>query len=449
MTQCAAITKKGQRCKNKTKGLTIYCTIHSISNPSITSDNTNSIPKKDFWDKISSLSTLLSGVLIAGIGLWATHHYNYSQLELRQLEALDKFRPLLSSNKPDEREFAYSAFVSLGYENLALKLIALKDDRAGINVLASLSKSENQEISSSATKILSKLKIQTRFGGKKATISRLKKLHPSKQFEPDSVFSVLSFSLRSFNIFKHPARIEHISKVIKGVESEIILVQEIPNLETVRLISSFLNDYEFVINAGTKSGPKQFQVTFLKKGKVKLLDSFTVPGEFIRLPICVTTSIKGQKVDIVNLHLTFNKRQHRTLESVKLLSWERKRTPQRPVIISGVFNAEADDKTLSDLHEIGRFATKDMDKDASTLVRGHRKYTHFLMGDRAEELYISKSIFVYDLKKYLPELSEQVILKEISDHNPVQISLLITEDSYLTNKASLSDAKTPAAVLRH
>ena len=39
---------------------------------------------KDFWDKLSAISTLLSGVLVTVIGLYATNLYNRRQREKEQ-----------------------------------------------------------------------------------------------------------------------------------------------------------------------------------------------------------------------------------------------------------------------------------------------------------------------------------------------------------------------------
>ncbi len=93
---------------------------------------------KDIWEKLASISSLVSGVLIARIGLWATQAYNYRQLEINKLAALDKFRPLLDSEKSQDREFAYSAFVLLGHEELAVRMISQNQDEAGKRVLSDL-----------------------------------------------------------------------------------------------------------------------------------------------------------------------------------------------------------------------------------------------------------------------------------------------------------------------
>jgi hypothetical protein len=74
--------------------------------------------KKDIWDKITAITPLLIGLLITGIGAIFTNIYNFRQLQLNEIAILDKFRPLLISKNPQEREFAYSTFVAVGQERL-------------------------------------------------------------------------------------------------------------------------------------------------------------------------------------------------------------------------------------------------------------------------------------------------------------------------------------------
>jgi hypothetical protein len=86
---------------------------------------------KSWHEVLSSLTPLILGICITGVGAFFTQVYNYRQLQLNQLAALDKFRPLLVSENPYDREFAYASFAALGYEDLALKIIAVKQDSAG------------------------------------------------------------------------------------------------------------------------------------------------------------------------------------------------------------------------------------------------------------------------------------------------------------------------------
>ena len=113
--------------------------------------------KKDFWDKIAALTPLLLGIAVTGIGGLFTQIYNVRQLQLNQIAALDKFRPLLTSEKPEEREFAYAAFAALGYERIAIRIIQLKQDQSGRSVLVELSKSGQEDVKATAARAIQAL----------------------------------------------------------------------------------------------------------------------------------------------------------------------------------------------------------------------------------------------------------------------------------------------------
>jgi hypothetical protein len=98
---------------------------------------------KSWWEILTALTPLILGICVTGVGAFFTQVYNYRQLQLNQLAALDKLRPQLISENAYDREFAYASFTALGYEDLALKLMQLKQDTAGRTVA--------QEIQSGAT----------------------------------------------------------------------------------------------------------------------------------------------------------------------------------------------------------------------------------------------------------------------------------------------------------
>ncbi len=91
----------------------------------------NAAPKKTWYDILIALTPLIVGIGVTGVGAYFTQVNNYRQLQSNELAALDKLRPLLISDDPVDREFAYASFVALGHEDLALKLMRLKQDSAG------------------------------------------------------------------------------------------------------------------------------------------------------------------------------------------------------------------------------------------------------------------------------------------------------------------------------
>lgn len=163
------------------------------------SKNQDSPKKKTWLDTLSSISPIISGVLIAIIGTAATILYDDRQMKLNQLEALDKYRSYISSENPvtrmfgfeaykilgkgsllsrlvnanasdkrfmnqladasisssvtAERQFGYEALVLLGKEDSLLEIVNSSKDGAAINILSSISATDNNETSAKAQKV--------------------------------------------------------------------------------------------------------------------------------------------------------------------------------------------------------------------------------------------------------------------------------------------------------
>lgn len=101
-------------------------------------ERSDRMQSKQWHEVLASLTPLILGVCVTGIGAVFTHLYNSRQLQINQLNALDKFRPLLVSESSYDREFAYASFAAMGYEELALKLMQVKQDSAGRQVAQSI-----------------------------------------------------------------------------------------------------------------------------------------------------------------------------------------------------------------------------------------------------------------------------------------------------------------------
>lgn len=115
---------------------------------------------KDIWDKISSISPLIIGIVATLVGAYFTNIYNSRQLQLNQIAALDKLRPLFTTQNPQDREFAYSSFVALGYQDLAIRLIEIQGDQKGRNVLTQLKRTGPIETRVKAETALQTLDVQ-------------------------------------------------------------------------------------------------------------------------------------------------------------------------------------------------------------------------------------------------------------------------------------------------
>jgi hypothetical protein len=116
--------------------------------------------QKPWYEVLAALTPLILGLCITGVGTFFTQVYNFRQLQITQLNALDKFRSQLVSENPYDREFAYASFAALGHEQLALKLIQLKQDSAGRSVAQEIKLSGSATAKAEASAALSTIPAQ-------------------------------------------------------------------------------------------------------------------------------------------------------------------------------------------------------------------------------------------------------------------------------------------------
>lgn len=106
------------------------------------------VEQKDFWDKFQSMSTFLSGVIIALVGLIFTSLYNErqaqrdqavkeQQIRLAQVELMQKFLPQLTGPEQDKR-LALVAISALGNTELATSLAGLDRSEGSRQALESI-----------------------------------------------------------------------------------------------------------------------------------------------------------------------------------------------------------------------------------------------------------------------------------------------------------------------
>lgn len=125
-------------------------------------------PSKDVWDKFASISTFLSGVIVALIGILATIVYNRRQLDSQRIQkdreisilrvqTVEKFFIHFSSKNQNIRRAALDTIRALGDEELAARLAKHFGGESGAAVLASLSKSADPLVASSASAALKDL----------------------------------------------------------------------------------------------------------------------------------------------------------------------------------------------------------------------------------------------------------------------------------------------------
>jgi S1-C subfamily serine protease len=90
-------------------------------------------PSKDVWDRVNAASGIIGGVLVAGIGFYATEVYDKRSKEAEdrdrgrnvvamELQTVEKFFPHLASPNETEKQAAIEAISSLANPELAAKM---------------------------------------------------------------------------------------------------------------------------------------------------------------------------------------------------------------------------------------------------------------------------------------------------------------------------------------
>jgi hypothetical protein len=86
------------------------------------SNGDDTTPKKDFWDILSAIGPLVAGLIVSGIGAVFTYNYNQRQIEIQEVQTVEKFFPHLLSDNQESKELAILAISSLGNTKLATEL---------------------------------------------------------------------------------------------------------------------------------------------------------------------------------------------------------------------------------------------------------------------------------------------------------------------------------------
>jgi hypothetical protein len=124
--------------------------------------------KKDTWDKLSSISGLVTGVLVALIGATATYLYNERQrttqaadrareLRVMEVQTIASFLPHLQASDPQGREAALVAMSALGNTELAARLATIYRDEASLAALTRIASGGDREAASVAEQSLDEL----------------------------------------------------------------------------------------------------------------------------------------------------------------------------------------------------------------------------------------------------------------------------------------------------
>ncbi|MDB4950559.1 MAG: putative peptidoglycan-binding protein [Gemmatimonadetes bacterium] len=119
---------------------------------------------KDWWEKFANISTFLSSVVIASVGLVFTNCYNMrqadrdsdnrrQQLAVQQVEIVQKFMPQLTGSE-DQKKLALIAISALGNSELATKLAALDRSSGSQQALEAIASSPDPHVRTLAQRAL-------------------------------------------------------------------------------------------------------------------------------------------------------------------------------------------------------------------------------------------------------------------------------------------------------
>jgi len=131
-------------------------------------EENSKIPKKDFWDRMDSISVIISGVLVALIGFYATNIYDKRVKDAEQLDkdrsvvaielqTVEKFFPHLASNNEQEKQAAIQAISSLANPQLAAKIATVFGGSGARAAITNIVSSGSPQTQSSVTYALTDL----------------------------------------------------------------------------------------------------------------------------------------------------------------------------------------------------------------------------------------------------------------------------------------------------
>lgn len=99
-------------------------------------------PKKDFWDRLGAIAPLISGLLIAGTGVYCSYSFNQQQLKLQEIQTIERFIPhLLGTEK--SKQAAIMAMSSLTNTKVAAKMASLFASEGTVSALRTIAATAN------------------------------------------------------------------------------------------------------------------------------------------------------------------------------------------------------------------------------------------------------------------------------------------------------------------
>lgn len=113
---------------------------------------------KDFSDMLNAASTLVSGLVIALIGYWATNAYKQREIAIAQVQAVRDFMPQIQSEERRDVQAALALIGFLGNPDIVAELAAVyQNELVAIAALSKLASSQNRTVKRKAQRSLDTL----------------------------------------------------------------------------------------------------------------------------------------------------------------------------------------------------------------------------------------------------------------------------------------------------
>jgi hypothetical protein len=315
-----------------------------------------------------------------------------------------------------------------------IKEIEYKENLKG--QIALLTK-ENQDLNESVTQVLKKqgiwqlaksdkklneflLQVQNNISGRADIRQKLSEKN-QKNYQFGSIGIITNFQLRLLSKRRPSESLENIAGVLIGLESDIIFLQEILDVEALMFLKKYLPHYEvrwFNIN---KKHLSSGMAMLYRKASVELINEPIVigkPDEFYRNPIAQTVKIGNKILTVVNIHIIWgNDTKKRREELTVFLNYLNKLFDHSGLIISGAFQLPKSDQIFKKFFDEGYFIPDFVNGDRDV------RYNYFVLSKDISNLYIEKSAEVLKLKDVFSDYDEKYIRNTVSDHNPLNIVL--------------------------
>lgn len=117
---------------------------HAIIQKDLEDLKSRPVKNRDLWDKLGTLTPLISGVLISGIGIYFTHSNNETQHKIQEVQTIEKLIPHLTGDDA-EKKMAIIAISTLTNPETAAKIAQMFPSKGTVQALKSIADQGNKQ----------------------------------------------------------------------------------------------------------------------------------------------------------------------------------------------------------------------------------------------------------------------------------------------------------------